>query len=174
MSVLSVNTSAAVGEPDFSKPPSTPRRLPSIPQERPISRPRPLPPIPRALACKKCKTPVTSVSLIFPLESIPLQSRAFRGFSNRVCLFTEIHNAQLWSPKVRLMASGAHTVQELSCAKCSCYLGFKILRAHDRSERWKEGHYLLELEKLAARSDIFCPRIPHRRHVSSDSEESSS
>ncbi|KAK7472855.1 hypothetical protein VKT23_000963 [Stygiomarasmius scandens] len=174
MSVLRINTSAAVGELDFSKPPPTPRRLPSLPQSGPASRPRPrpLPPIPRALACKKCQSLVTSVSLLLPLESIPVHSRAFRGFSNRVSLFTEIQNVRLSPPKVRLMSSGAHTVQELCCVKCSCYLGFKILRAHERSERWKEGHYLLELEKLAARLDNYRPRIPYRRHISSDSEDS--
>ncbi|KAF5393280.1 hypothetical protein D9757_000605 [Collybiopsis confluens] len=55
------------------------RRLPSVPPERPTS--RPLPPIPRALACRHCMTDITSISYLLPLEAIPPESRAFRGFS---------------------------------------------------------------------------------------------
>ncbi|KAF5370883.1 hypothetical protein D9758_002059 [Tetrapyrgos nigripes] len=74
---------------------SAPRRLPSLPLERSpsSSRPtstRPLPPIPRALACKKCKTTITSISLLLPLEAIPVHSRAFRGFSGKASLFTDM------------------------------------------------------------------------------------
>lgn len=60
-----------LGELDLlSKPPDSPRRLPSVPKERPSS--RPLPPIPRALACKECMTVITSISLLLPLEAVSL------------------------------------------------------------------------------------------------------
>ncbi|ESK97175.1 yippee zinc-binding protein moh1 [Moniliophthora roreri MCA 2997] len=181
MSLSDIQKLAAAGELDFlSKPPSTPRsprRLPSLPRERPVSVSRPLPPAPHSLACKKCRTNVTSISLLLPLEAIPPNSRAFRGFSGKASLFTEMSNVRLSPPKVRLMATGAHTMQEINCAKCAGYLGWKINRAHERSEVWKEGHYLLELENLhATRLEVAIPRSPPlprmRRHVSSDSEDS--
>lgn len=46
------------------------------------------------------------------------------------------------------MDTGAHTIQELTCTTCSSYLGWKIVRAHEFPEKWKEGNYLLELELL--------------------------
>lgn len=52
------------------------------------------------------------------------------------------------------MTTGAHTMQELSCAVCSTYVGWKIVRAHHDSESWKDGNYLLELEHLYLQPDI--------------------
>jgi hypothetical protein len=58
-------------------------------------------------------------------------------------------NAKLAPPRIQLMATGVHTMQEISCSTCSSYLGWKILQARNRSEKWKEGCCLLELESLA-------------------------
>lgn len=52
------------------------------------------------------------------------------------------------------MATGAHTLQEITCGTCSTYLGWKIVRAHESSETWKEGYSLLELENLRLQSDF--------------------
>lgn len=51
-------------------------------------------------------------------------------------------------PRMQLMTTGAHTMQETLCSRCSLCLGWKITKAHERSERWKEGNWLLELENL--------------------------
>lgn len=50
-------------------------------------------------------------------------------------------------------------MQETFCANCSVYLGWRIVKAHERSEKWKEGKWLLELENLwlAKNSDILDP-----------------
>jgi hypothetical protein len=166
----------ALGELDLQRPPSSPRRLPSVPSghTRPTS--RPLPPIPRALACKQCMTAITSISSLLPLEAIPPESRAFRGFSGKASLFTETCNVILSTPRVHLMATGAHTMQELTCSKCSTYLGWKINKASDQSERWKEGHFLMELENLCVRLDSPSKsRLRHpqlHRPASSGSESS--
>lgn len=55
------------------------------------------------------------------------------------------------------MATGAHTMQEITCLTCSSYLGWKIVRAHEESERWKEGNCLLELENLHVQIDTIAP-----------------
>ncbi|SJK97686.1 uncharacterized protein ARMOST_00939 [Armillaria ostoyae] len=144
------------------------RRLPSVPTAR---QSRPLPPVPRPLACRRCKTSVTSIGVLLPLSKIPAHARAFRGFNGKASLFTDIHHVDLSPPIMHLMNTGAHTMQQISCQKCSAYLGMRIIRAHSHSERWKEGHYLLELENLTA--------IVTRRKVhppsssSSDSDDSS-
>jgi hypothetical protein len=58
-------------------------------------------------------------------------------------------NATLAPPRVQLMATGVHTMQEITCSNCASYLGWKIVAAHDSSEKWKEGGCLLELESLS-------------------------
>lgn len=44
------------------------------------------------------------------------------------------------------MTSGAYTIQEIVCLGCHSYLGWKMIHAHERTERWKEGKHILELE----------------------------
>lgn len=73
------------------------------------------------------------------------------------------------------MATGAHTMQEISCGICCEYLGWKIIRAHEKSESWKDGTCLLELENLNVESDSLVPYdpTPRRRSSSSESDYSS-
>lgn len=74
------------------------------------------------------------------------------------------------------MATGAHTMQEITCGTCSTYLGWKIVRAHESSETWKEGHSLLELENLRLQSDLAdtLNPSPNPRRTSSSSSGSES
>ncbi|KAJ7287506.1 hypothetical protein C8J57DRAFT_1049043, partial [Mycena rebaudengoi] len=110
---------------------------------------RPLPQIPRPLTCRQCKATVTSYNALLPSSAIPSESepRKLRGFLGEACLFTETYNVILSRPRVELMATGAHTMQEITCS-CTAYLGYKILRAFDSSEQWKVGTFLLELAEL--------------------------
>ncbi|KAG6911148.1 hypothetical protein DXG01_003888 [Tephrocybe rancida] len=160
---------------------TVPRRLPPVPLSpairsslrppRPISRPLPL--VPRPLSCKQCKTCITSSHVLLPPSAYPPDSRIFKGFSGKASLFMEIYNVKLARPAVQLMATGAHTMQEITCSTCSSYLGWKIVRAHESSEKWKEGNCLLELENLFHNADDFTPFVARidRRH-SSDTEGS--
>ncbi|KAJ7462336.1 hypothetical protein B0H11DRAFT_2055262 [Mycena galericulata] len=147
-------------------PPESPRRLPSVPHMRRTS--RPLPPIPRPLSCKQCKTCITSYNALFPPSAIPSDSRSFRGFSGKASLFTETYNVKLAPATVQLMATGAHTLSEITCSNCTAYLGYKIVRAFEKSERWKESAFLLELAELDNPGTIGI------RRDSSDSSEDSS
>ncbi|KAF9501493.1 hypothetical protein BDN71DRAFT_1549814 [Pleurotus eryngii] len=108
---------------------------------------RPLPLIPHPLSCKSCRSCITSVDVILPQAEIP-NSRGFKGFAGKASLFSEVYHITLSKPGVHLMSTGAHTMQEIVCSTCDAYLGWKIVKAHSRSERWKEGYNMLELEKL--------------------------
>lgn len=57
-------------------------------------------------------------------------------------------NVRYDRPSIQLMTSGAYTIQEIMCLRCSSYLGWKMIHAHERTERWKEGKHILELEFL--------------------------
>ncbi|KAJ7346649.1 hypothetical protein DFH08DRAFT_868933 [Mycena albidolilacea] len=142
------------------------RRLPTVPQPRARPLSRPLPPIPKPLSCKQCKTCITSYNAV--LADIPPESRSFRGFSGKASLFTETYNVTLLPAKVQLMQTGAHLLAEITCTTCTAYLGYKILRAFEKTESWKESRFLLELAEL---------ENPYRPDAigldSSDSEDSS-
>jgi len=90
-------------------------------------------------------------------QSIAIHGNVGHSLCSRT-LLSHIHtfisyNVVLAKPGVQLMATGAHTMQEITCAACSTYLGWKIVRAHEVSESWKDGHSLLELEKLYLQTD---------------------
>ncbi|RDB25077.1 hypothetical protein Hypma_007908 [Hypsizygus marmoreus] len=160
-------------DPAAGQQDSVPRRLPPVPVAPRSARPtsRPLPQVPRALACKQCGTCITSTYVLLPTSAYPQDSRLFRGFSGKASLFTETYNVKLSRPGVQLMATGAHTMQEITCSSCSLYLGWKILRAHEHSEKWKEGNCLLELENLYHDTDGFpSPLVHPRGSMSSDSD----
>lgn len=63
-------------------------------------------------------------------------------------------------------------MQEISCSVCSQYLGWKIVRAHERSEKWKEGNSLLELANLEHDSSTLVPYGQKHNSTSSDSDYS--
>jgi hypothetical protein len=134
-------------------PPNSPRPLPHVAHRKrstyrvlplPPSTPRPLPAVPNQMICKACGTYITNPLLL--CKSAPLR---FSGYSGRAALFQEIYNANFSKPQAQLMLTGAHTVQLISCSNCEIYLGFKFVKAHHSSEKWKEGRCLLELENLA-------------------------
>ncbi|KAJ3516839.1 hypothetical protein NLJ89_g873 [Agrocybe chaxingu] len=140
--------------PSSNRRESTPRKLPAPPLAQESKRAsRPLPRIPRALVS----------------SAIPPDSRSFRGFFGKASLFTETYNVMLAKPGVQLMVTGAHTMQEVTCGICSSYLGWKIVRAHEKTESWKDGHFLMELENLYVQPDLLNPR---RSSSGSDSDYS--
>jgi len=91
-----------------------------------------------SLACKQCG------ALVCSLQS--LVSSSYRGFAGKAALTTEATNVRYDRPSIQLMTSGAYTIQEIVCLGCSAYLGWKMIHAHERTERWKEGKHILELE----------------------------
>lgn len=94
------------------------------------------------LACAKCKNKISSKSYVL--------SWAFRGFTGKGALFAKVYEDHLLlsTPSILLMNSGAHTVQEFSCLTCGMKLGWKIIRAFEWAEKWKEGGAVLELDLL--------------------------
>ncbi|KZT07860.1 yippee-domain-containing protein [Laetiporus sulphureus 93-53] len=98
-----------------------------------------------ALTCRTCRAVVASER--------HLLCKGFRGYSGKAALFTDATNITLSKPSLLLMDTGAHTVQEFKCTACASYLGWKIVRAHERTETWKEGKFLLELALLEEASE---------------------
>ncbi|KAF9811499.1 hypothetical protein IEO21_06583 [Rhodonia placenta] len=94
------------------------------------------------LACKACRASIVSRSSVITEDG-------FRGYHGKAALVTDAPNTSPAAPSIMLMDTGAHTIAELACASCAAYLGWRVLRAHELSEKWKEGRCILELALLA-------------------------
>ncbi|TFY51481.1 hypothetical protein EVJ58_g10541 [Rhodofomes roseus] len=75
----------------------------------------------------------------------------FRGYKGKAVLYASTLNTVLAAPSILLMDTGAHTIQEAACAPCGTYLGWKIVRAHEASEKWKEGRFLPDRSRAVYR-----------------------
>jgi hypothetical protein len=49
----------------------------------------------------------------------------------------------------RTMMTGKYTVQDISCRHCSTNVGWVYLKAHEESEEYKEGKFILEVKTLS-------------------------
>ena len=43
-----------------------------------------------------------------------------------------------------MLTTGLHTVCDVSCASCDVSLGWRYVRAHEPTQKYKEGKFILE------------------------------
>jgi hypothetical protein len=61
-------------------------------------------------------------------------------------------NVNVGSKDDRMMTTGLHTVCDIFCVACGAILGWKYLVAFEKSQRYKEGKFILDRSTaLAAR-----------------------
>ncbi|CAA6655142.1 unnamed protein product [Spirodela intermedia] len=53
-------------------------------------------------------------------------------------------NARVGRQEERLMTTGMHTVADIFCIGCGSLLGWKYVAAHEKSQKYKEGRFILE------------------------------
>ncbi|KAI0341325.1 yippee-domain-containing protein [Trametopsis cervina] len=100
--------------------------------------------------CKGCNARITTKTSVVSWE--------FRGASGKAALAKEAENVSLADPTVLLMNSGVYRVQNSTCAECETPIGWKFVKATEKGEKWKEGHFCLELAHL--REDSTTPLSP--------------
>jgi len=49
---------------------------------------------------------------------------------------------------IRMLVTGMHIVADINCIDCHSLLGWKYKEAHEESQKYKEGHYILEESKI--------------------------
>ncbi|KAK0465313.1 Yippee/Mis18 [Desarmillaria tabescens] len=113
----------------------------------------------RIYGCSTCKTHLATIHSMI--------SRAFNGQHGRAYLFDGVYvlpivlsapsrltlfcssvNVVEGEPNDRTMTTGAHTVRDIYCCKCSTCLGWKYDKAYEPSQKYKEGKYILERNLL--------------------------
>ncbi|KAF8981089.1 yippee-domain-containing protein [Cyathus striatus] len=91
-------------------------------------------------SCSKCAT-------VIALQD-ELISKAFSGREGRGFLMNSAVNVKMGRREDRSLLTGVHTVADLHCMGCNDRLGWYYHKASDYSQKYKEGKYLLEREKL--------------------------
>ncbi|KAK4755100.1 hypothetical protein SAY87_008857 [Trapa incisa] len=90
--------------------------------------------------CKFCKVDSASHNDII--------SKDFRGRFGRAYLFRNVVNISLGPSEDRHLTSGLHTVNDIYCSSCQQIMGWRYEKAYEESEKYKEGLYILEKERM--------------------------
>ncbi|KAJ2724135.1 hypothetical protein GGI07_002170 [Coemansia sp. Benny D115] len=77
-------------------------------------------------------------------------SRTFQGRLGRAYLTEAVVNHRLGEDEDRLLMTGMHTVCNLHCRVCDTVIGWRYVRAHDKSQQYKVGRYILEQSRIYA------------------------
>lgn len=91
-------------------------------------------------ACAQCST-------VIALQD-ELISKSFSGRDGRGFLVHSAVNLKHGKKEDRPLLTGVHTVQDVYCMGCNDRIGWYYMRAADPTQKYKEGKYLLERERL--------------------------
>ncbi|KAJ7077320.1 hypothetical protein B0H15DRAFT_862213 [Mycena belliarum] len=75
-------------------------------------------------------------------------TKLFQGRDGRGFLMHSATNIKLGNREDRSLITGVHTVADAFCMGCNERVGWFYHKASDFSQKYKEGKYLLEREKL--------------------------
>ncbi|KAF8024104.1 hypothetical protein BT93_F1337 [Corymbia citriodora subsp. variegata] len=100
--------------------------------------------------CYRCKFCETHLAL-----AEDLISRAFHCDRGKAYLFSKAVNVTVGTLEDRMMRTGLHTVGDISCCCCRHIVGWKYETAHENSQKYKEGKFVLERHCLVGESTFF-------------------
>ncbi|XP_062214891.1 protein yippee-like [Phragmites australis] len=92
-------------------------------------------------SCKHCHTHLALAADII--------SKAFHSKHGKAYLFNKVVNVTNGVKDDRMMITGMHTVSDIFCVGCGSIVGWKYEAAHEKSQRYKEGKYILERYKVS-------------------------
>lgn len=78
-----------------------------------------------------------------------LISKSFSGRDGKAYLFSSTLNTHLGRREDRHLLTGIHTVCDLSCKGCGKTLGWYYCKAHEASQKYKEGKSIMEKASLS-------------------------
>ncbi|KAF5940953.1 hypothetical protein HYC85_022120 [Camellia sinensis] len=107
-------------------------------------------------SCKHCQThfalsedilskvPISQSLCIYSLTVI----FSFHCRHGRAYLFDKVVNVTVGVKEERMMMTGMHTVVDIFCVGCGSIVGWKYEAAHEKSQKYKEGKFILERFKI--------------------------
>ncbi|KAG7812186.1 hypothetical protein KL921_001418 [Ogataea angusta] len=90
--------------------------------------------------CGQCLTHLSSSNQII--------SDQYTGKTGDALLINSVVNVVLGEPEVREMTSGLYTVCDIKCHQCHKLLGWKYIKSHQASQKFKEQRYILEINNM--------------------------
>ncbi|KAF3449577.1 hypothetical protein FNV43_RR10306 [Rhamnella rubrinervis] len=94
----------------------------------------------RFYRCKHCETHLAL--------SDDILSRSFHCRHGKAYLYDKVVNITEGEKEERMMITGLHTVVDIFCIGCGSIVGWKYEAAHDKTQKYKEGKFILERVKL--------------------------
>lgn len=91
---------------------------------------------PRLYTCGQCRTHLTSHDEII--------SKSFHGRNGRAYLFENCVNVIIGPAEDRRLITGLHSVNDINCKRCNTLLGWTYTKAYERSQKYKEGKFIIE------------------------------
>ncbi|CAA0381786.1 unnamed protein product [Arabidopsis thaliana] len=91
-------------------------------------------------SCKYCQTHFAVTNDII--------SKSFHCKHGRAYLFDNVVNVTVGEKEHRVMITGWHTVADIFCVSCGFLVGWKYEIAYDKSQKYKEGKFILERFKV--------------------------
>ncbi|KAJ3682661.1 hypothetical protein LUZ60_012888 [Juncus effusus] len=95
----------------------------------------------RIYSCKHCLTHLA--------VSQEIISKTFHCKHGKAYLFNKVVNVTLGVKEERIMMTGMHTVCDIFCVGCGSIVGWKYESAHEKTQKYKEGKFVLERFKLS-------------------------
>ncbi|KAH3668037.1 hypothetical protein OGAPHI_001791 [Ogataea philodendri] len=89
---------------------------------------------------RQCLTHLSSSNMIISDE--------YTGKTGDALLIYNVVNVLFGEPEVREMTSGMYTVCDIKCHQCHKLLGWKYLKSHQTSQKFKEQRYILEINNM--------------------------
>ncbi|OAY54842.1 protein yippee-like At5g53940 [Manihot esculenta] len=100
----------------------------------------------RSYRCKYCGT-----HFALPVD---LVSRSFHCRRGKAYLFNNVVNITTGASEERMMLSGMHTVADIFCCCCGQIIGWKYEAAHEKSQKYKVGKFVLERGRIVDEMDL--------------------
>ncbi|KAG4400868.1 hypothetical protein AAZX31_07G139400 [Glycine max] len=91
-------------------------------------------------SCKHCQTH-------FALED-DIISKSFQCRHGKAFLFDKVVNVTVGEKEERMMITGLHTVVDIFCVVCGSIVGWRYEAAHEKTQKYKEGKFILERFKV--------------------------
>jgi len=73
-----------------------------------------------------------------------IESKCFHGRSGRAFLVNSVANVKLGPKENRMLLTGLHTVQDVSCKNCGVAIGWRYDAASNPAQKWKVSKFTIE------------------------------